>query len=365
MQFKQNGHLNVKPVLHKMKEKWTILAGATILMILLLELTSRLVCLFVFGAPVLEPQKVALHFYPELARAGQYHYNPDKRNLLVLGGSVVTTEIIALRWNKEDVITRFCNLEELMEAERYNVLSLSKAGHNSLDSWYKYKLLKNERFDFVFAYHGINDTRANNVSTEEFDAHYRHIEFYDDLSVFLRHYALIRFSTIPFVANWTIHSFNTRNKEYIPKELFMGLLNGEPEPFLNEGAQIKTAPVFERNYENMITMARARNQKFILCTYAWYQPEDYTHERFKNKELDYDQQIFPTELYGIPANVIAGLRGHETVIRKLHERYAGLPFIDLQSEIPPGRGYFQDICHLNPRGCRIMADQIDCAIDGQ
>ncbi len=179
-----------------------------------------------------------------MERLKLYQYSKDKVNVLILGGSVVSDEKFEVNVNNQKAQVSFCNFYNLLDtANIFNLVSLAKSGHNTLDSYTKFSQCSNQKFDYVFVYHGINDLRANNIEYRSFDKKYRHIEFYDDIAVVEMHPELNYFS-IPFLVHWTIHSIEKRSKFYIPKEIFNGLLNGEPESYVNEGNDLKSKESF-------------------------------------------------------------------------------------------------------------------------
>jgi len=268
--------------------------GIFILITLLaLEVSARFGMMQIHQTPFLNPERVILNFYPELKEARSFERNPDKINLLILGGSVVFEDSVEVVINEEHMKIEFCGLEKLMDDSKYNVLSLSMTGHNTLDSRNKYKYLpKQAHFDAVFVYHGINDTRTNNIHENQFNEDYRHIEFYDDLFIVNRH-PEIRFFSLPFMIDWMAHSIQKKKKFYIPKEMFPGLLNGDPEEYVLAGNHSKSVKSFKNNLMAVNKMAQQRNEQLILSSYANHPAEDYSLKKFKAKELDYGQQIFP------------------------------------------------------------------------
>lgn len=337
----------------------------------LFELTARVWMMVSFQTPFFSPSKILYKYYPILENIKEYNYNNDKINVLVLGGSVVYNDTIVVGKDADAFLNmpgtsysaHFCALDQTMDSNKFNVLSLAMSAHNSLDSWYKYKYCKKLGldFDYIFVYHGINDQRTNNIWQNRFDDDYRHVEFYDDLYV-INHHSEINITAIPFMLDWIKLSFLKKKQglqRYISKDIFMGLLKGNPEPHVLEGKEIKTAVTFRRNYENIIQLAEQHQEKVVLSTYAWNLPLDYDFKKFYNKELPYYQeQLFPTELYGMPNNIRNGLQIHNNIVRELSVAHPNLPFIDMDKNIPDSSTYFNDVCHLTDEGCSLMASKL-------
>ena len=327
------------------------------LILVLSEISCRIVLASLFQCPFLQTGDAIFHFYPELQEVQKFETAENKIRLLVLGGSVVYEDSLTMPWEGRQLTTGFCGMESLLSQHEFQVLNLAIPGHNSLDSKNKYEYIDKTMFDYVFVYHGINDTRVNNIDAQHFDSSYHHIEFYDDLAVLERH-AEISIVCLPFMMDWLAHSIKKSKKKYIPKEIFKGLLSGNPESFLEHGSDIKSEATFRQHLTKIIKMATERQEQVVLSTFAWYMPENYTIERFKKGELDYDQQVFQTELYGLPDNVVAGLKVHNEVVKELHQQYAQTLFFDLNDSLIKSSRHFNDICHLNITGCNAMAEQL-------
>lgn len=327
------------------------------------EVISRLYFSMIFGSSFFKPSDSVYHFYPELRKVSNYSYDNDRINVLVLGGSVVYDDTVSFPLDGDTITSYFCSFPELLPKDKFNVLSLSNVGHNSLDSKYKYKFVENCKFDYILVYHGINDTRANNIESNRFDVNYRHIEFYDDIYVLLKHRNIDYYSSI-FLFDWIVHSIVKKNKSYIDKENVSQLFKFDDEGnFFKHGNNILSESTFRNNYIAILELAIKKDEILILPTYSFYLDSQYTYDKFKNKELDYSQQIFPVELYGLPQNVKKGILKHNSIIVDLAKTYtSNTVFIDLESQIPKNKMYFDDICHLNSQGCLLFSQLVADAI---
>lgn len=329
-----------------------------LLFLLFIEFVFRVGLSVSFGQIIFTSKDLYYKYYPELKKTKKYAYDTDKKNILILGGSVVSNDSSAYPINDSIwVSTTYCNFNDLLDSSKFNVLSLARSAHNSLDSKIKYSLLKNIKFDYVFIYHGLNDNRANNTFANHFDKNYRHIEFYDDLFV-INSFPKKPFLATLFLPRWIIHKTSKKNKNYIPKELFWGLLKGEPEESVKEGRDIKSAITFLENYKTMKELADKRHQKMIVSTYAWYIAKDYTLEKFKAQSLDYDQQIYPIELYGLPKNIKKGLIKHNSLLKEFSNENTDIIFFDFNTQIEKSSKYFNDICHFNDAGCTKLSNRL-------
>jgi hypothetical protein len=168
--------------------------------------------------------------------------------------------------------------------------------------------------------------------------------------------------TFPLIVDWIIHSSAKKRKDYIPKELFRGLLAGNPEPNVLEGNDIKSNVAFRRNLTSIIDRARLKKAEVILAAYAWYLPANYSLDSFTAQSLDYGQQIYATELYGLPEHVAAGLKVHEDITHELSVTY-NTKWIDINSIIPKNASNFNDVCHLTDEACVLLSRELSRTID--
>lgn len=325
-----------------------------IVTLLLAELTSRAYLALTTQTPFFKMDELIFYYYPELKLARErYRTDSSDIKVLILGGSVVDESI-------------YCSLGEGLSnkiAERLSrqlsvsVYSLAKAGHTTLDSRIKMQELAKINFDFVVVYHGINDSRANNIPGAFFDQDYRHFKFYREVLLCVD-YPSKKWFTTPFAVAFIKNSFEVEveGQPFVPPFFHIEGDSVANTQYWNEGRVIKSAKTFKRNLHIIRELAQQKGQ-LILMTYAYYQPEDYSLQKFIAKALDYDEQKWPTEIYGRPENVVAALQTHNKVVRQVaaEER---IPLIDIESKIPHSRLYFHDICHLTDKGCMLMEEEL-------
>jgi len=313
--------------------------------------------------PFSKPDLLFLRYYPELRELVEAADNKqaDEESLLVLGGSVVS-----FMYCDMDTVLNY-HLDSIRKRD-IRVYSFAKPAQTSLDSWTKYRLLKDYSFDWVLFYHGINDTRSNNCPKEVFDLDYRHVGFYNEVYTLMRHPEM-RFTVIPYSIDYIWQRIRVMAgwKQEIPKEYnVMEYFHEKKAPnrlWWEHGKDIKTRESFERNLRNIIELAKEKGEQLILSTYAHHQPDEYTLEKFVNKELGYVDHSWPTELYGEPAYIKQGIIAHNTVIREVQAEYPDLHFIEFQQQLPQEGQYFFDICHLTPPACDKLGKEILTIMD--
>lgn len=238
-----------------------------------------------------------------------------------------------------------CLLEELTYRTKRRVWihNLSQGGHSSQDSTRKYRSLEENRFDLVVFYHAINETRANNCPSVVFRQDYGHPSWY-------RHLRRLdaRSESGAFVLPYTVAYAISELAEKVgwttvlPPDL-------PPEDWVRFGAEVKTVEPFRENLTRILDVAVERGEAVLLMTFAYYLAAGYDRGRFERRELDYVRHGPPVELWGAPANVVAGIEAHNAVVRDLASRY-GTFFIDQAARLPRSGVNFNDICHLSYRG---------------
>ena len=129
------------------------------------------------------------------------------------------------------------------------------------------------------------------------------------------------------------------------------------DPWLAEGADLKTPPVFAHNVEEVLRIARERRQRVLLLTYAYYLPDDYTNERFFAKTTDYTfvPESVATEVWGRKENVVAAIEAHNAEVRRIAALHPEALFFDMDRHIPKDRAHWIDICHWTDLGREAFA----------
>ncbi len=234
------------------------------------------------------------------------------------------------------------------------VASAGVPAHTTLDSLWKYDYwYRDYGFDLVLYYHGINDSRANNYPREVFRSDYTQFAYYRRFAPVFdwveRHPVL----SSSFAATFGASLVQRAKVQLAPAfEREAPYNNPLDDPWLAEGGDLKTPPVFSRNVEEVLRIARQRKQKVLLLTYAYYLPADYTNERFLAHQTDYSfaPESVATEVWGRKENVVAAIEAHNAAIRRLAELHPDALFFDMERYMPKDREHFIDICHWTDEG---------------
>ncbi len=313
----------------------------------LLEVSARAYWTLGKGVPFWRPAAILYFFYPDLESVAEEDPDPGSRELrvLLLGGSVL-----------DDDHGRVGPSLQAALAERTGrpvaIRNPSEAGHTTLDTLHKYRHLGNQRFDWVVIYHGVNEVRANNIAAERFDPDYNHYSWYRRINALERHPEL-PYLALPYSLHygWLTLDHRLRPEAYLPRH--------QPAAgALRHGTEIKTAGPFARNLERILEVAAGRGEKTVLMTFAYHVAAGYSLEAFREKRLDYGSHARPIELWGEPANVIAGLEAHNRAIVELAGRRPEAVFVDQHRLLPKSGELFDDLCHLTPEGSRLFASHV-------
>ncbi len=321
------------------------LAVYALFLLLLLEGMCRL---FWWISGVSSPNRIHHFWYPRLKEVEAQSITRDDGafDVLVLGGSAV-----AVHENFGDVPGKLEKRLAATGAQPVRVHAVAGLGHTTLDSYYKYRHLSDQRFDLVLVYNGINDARANNCPPERFRDDYGHWGWYKLVGDYEAKESRLFF--LPYTLNFSVTKIGGKLGliRFVPKEV-------PGEEWLVHGSDIKTERTFRVNLGRICDLAKERGDPLLLMTYAIHLPEGYTLDRFLAGELDYAHKSkSPIELWGKPANVSKAVAAHNRVVRDL-ARQRGLHLVDQDREMPRDGWHFGDVCHLTEEGARRFVDDI-------
>lgn len=287
-------------------------------------------------------------YYPELKDVAQTDINKNDGifDILLLGGSVLTDE-----WG---------NISKLLEEgisyatkKKVRVHNLAKSAQTTLDSYYKYSHLEDKSFDLVIVYQGINDVRLNNCPPWVYKEDYSHYAWYKVINLFEEHPGLGNVASL-----FSLYYRFIRIQEKIgspPKYISRKMPYKE---WLKYGNQIKTASAFKKNIGKILDIAKHKGEPVLLMSFCYYSPTDYSLERFMHWEVDYTLFGAPTEIWGIPKNVIKGMDVHNDIIRAFDGHPGKTTYVDQKASFPRRGEYFNDICHFTQKGCEKFVNGI-------
>jgi hypothetical protein len=321
----------------RFRARLCVLVLGLVLVLLGMELLSRLHWKLRGGVPLAHPEQIWKGFFPEWERSGVDRLRPDRQSegldVLLLGGSVLSE----LYGDFGGELRR--GLEARL-GRPVRVFNLAYPGRTSLDSRLKYERLVDRRFDLVVVYHGINDTAMNCCKPGTFRDDYTHAPRFAQLRALGGH-PEIGTVALPYTAYWVGTSLADLCR-----------LTDRPRDTWNQhGGDVRTPPCLKANLQRIITLARERGDRMLLMTFATYIPEGYTEVAFKAKRLDYGRHLVRIAHWGEPENVARTVQLHNEVVRELAGRY-DVPLVDQERLMPTGRAIYDDICHLTPEGNR-------------
>jgi hypothetical protein len=309
------------------------------------ELTCRLFWRLSGVSFLKTPNRIHHFFYPELKPVEEAACAREDAtyDVLVLGGSVLQYG------DFPEQLTRA--LEETYRRP-VRVHSLAREAHTSLDSFYKYRRLDGCRFDLVVFYHGVNEARANNCPGELFQDDYSHWGWYRLIAAYEN--GGPRWFVLPYTLYFCYVKIGGKT----------GLLDLVPkhrpgEEWTRHGATVRTEQTFRANLGRIREMANARGEPLLVMTFATHVVDHYTLERFLAGELDYAGREMPIELWGEPEHVLNAIAAHNRVVREIAAQ-PGVHLVDQQAEMPKGRRWFADVCHVTDEGRRaFVANLVD------
>lgn len=324
--------------------------------LLLIEISVRFYFYTAWNVPLFNKEEMLYHYYPELDGIKKKYYNDTSVvKVLILGGSAVTASLYCDLSFELRTLYR----EHQLDERSISIYNLARSGQTSFDSKIKRQYLADLKFDYTFIYDGFNDCRANNIPTENFDINYKHFTYYNEVILY-QDYIKGHFSILPFTFNYiwiTIKNKILSTPHVPPYYIVIGtkVLNAD---FWNNGKDVKTIQSFSKNLNDIYKIQlEIPDQQLILSTYAFYSPENYTLDNFYHKKLDYDEQKWPTEIYGEPRFIVNCVKDHNKILESWKDS-SHVTVLQLDSIIPKNKLYYNDICHLTDSGCIIMGQQI-------
>lgn len=336
------------------------------------------------GLPMLTCHRV-LHraFYPEVTPVEEADVAADDGyfDILLVAGSVLDKEVSYI----QGVLEHRLGAEPQATSKRYTgdearhlskflyratvfesplpvrVFNISMGGHNSRDSFYKYRRVADKKFDLVILYHGINDTRANNCPPEVFRADYSHYTWYRTVNAVERGPAL---GVFVFPLTWKIGFIALQDKLGWGK--YMQRNKVTYRDWVIHGGDIKSAEPFRANMKGILDLARENETPVLMMTFCYYVAEGYTDEKYMNGKLDYAGRFLPLEKYwGNPEHVTEGIEVHNAIVRELARGRDGVMLVDQRRDFPAEGRYFYDVCHLTTDGDLLFVDNMMRRIEYQ
>lgn len=287
--------------------------------------------------------------YPSFHASGVDAVTIDNQDsvydVLMLGGS-------ALYRDFGDIEVKLKEGLEKQLAKRVRVFNVAFPAHNSRDSLAKHQRLERQKFDLVLVYHGINDSRMNNVAPESFREDYAHCSWYSKLN-FITEHPNLNCLALPYTLYFTGGILGEK----------LGLVNTTErmiptQESCEHGKNIRTKKTFKSNLHEILKIAKAKGEKVVLMTYAYHVPEGFSLDGDQDQHPDYASGSSALRLWGKPAYVVQAIDQHNDAIRELVAEYPGTWFVDQRALLPRSGKHFVDCCHLTPLGCQEFASNV-------
>ena len=332
-----------------MRKKKLGIALYVLYLLILLEVSGRAYWSLAHDVPFWRMRDISYVYYPEAATIERSHCGDEGLDVLLLGASVLNRQLSPA-------------IEPLLAAELGALYdqsvclhNLSRLGHTTLDSFYKFAELSDLSFDLVIVYHGINEVRANNCPSSIYRDDYGHYAWYETINAMTEH-AEISYLVFPWTLRYAYLELKHRSypEAYLPRHV------PENHSWIKMGATVKTKDAFRQNMMSILRLARRHGSPVVAMTFAYYLPRGYTRDRFDRGQLGYAEasQAKPVEIWGLPENVVNGIESHNRIIRDIGAGEVGVHLVDQEEAIPKSGRYFVDICHLSLEGQRLFVRNI-------
>ncbi|MDY6788238.1 MAG: hypothetical protein SVK54_08970 [candidate division WOR-3 bacterium] len=191
----------------------------------------------------------------------------------------------------------------------------------------------------------------NNCPLDIYSQDYSHSKWFVMLDIFKSHPERI-ITAIPLTIHLITENIlqQTGRHQYLPVHI-------PPEHWVREGRIIKNKKTYRYYLKAIIDTALNHGIRVILPGFAFYLPDNYNKYSFENKLLDYNEHLCPVSIWGTPENVVNGIMSNNSITMSLAMEY-NIPFISMNLCIPHNKEYYNDICHLTPKGISIMSQKL-------
>jgi len=294
---------------------------------------------------IVYPLAVIENVYPNLFDAyyDEVTIGNNQLDILILGGSVLT----------EGFSNVISDLEKSLAnayACKINVDNLAMPGHTSLDSRNKYALLKDNQYDVIIIYHGINELRFNNSPPSVFKKDYSHLAFYNVINMDILHWS--KYSVMPY----TFQKIKVAIDQLIFKNSYLSF-NKVRQGWLQFGNEIKTAPSFRNNFKCIFDQVSQSQSHLIFSDFTYYNSKDITADSLKIVDTPYESKWTPLGIWGKKEHLIAGMEEHNEILGQLAAEYHTdqFSYLAINQSMPKNNEYFIDICHPTEKGASIFA----------
>ncbi|MCE9534053.1 MAG: hypothetical protein K8T89_23490 [Planctomycetes bacterium] len=325
------------------KRTRVVLIGTLLLgTLFVLELGARFFWAAKKQVPFFGTSQIWKTFYPEW-NLSNIEASPTTRDdeffdVLILGASTVADPAVrlSLKAELEKAVTR-----------PVRVWGLACPGRLSLDNVRLYERLQDRRFDLVLYYQGINDVFMNNTPPGSFRDDYSHSYHLKRYESFQKQ-ASIPYFTLPFTIEYLVGM-----------QADLWVITDRPRGnWGHYASDLRIPPVFEANLERLVAIAAQRADKFMIMSFAYYIPENYTDEAFEAKQLDYDAHTTAIKTWGKAEPIRKGIDAHNDAIFRVRDRHPELMFLDQRALIPDGKKYWNDCCHFTDLGSLLWAQNV-------
>ncbi len=320
-----------------LKKKIVFISVSVLLLIFIIEIVCRSFWFVKYHVNFFKMGDIIYVFYPQVKNI-EKSYNSSCKSVLLLGGSVLHDDFGRVEYW----------INNYLSPHNINVYNVSAPGHTSLDSYYKYYLMKNLHFDAILFYHGINETRANNCPENIFRKDYSHYSWYLLINSYFKH------KEIPyFVSYYTfVYLFVRALEKY---ELIKIVPTHDPlRKWVIYGDSIKTMQSFENNLKRICNIAKDKKDGYIILPLFLLNRSSYIDTT--------SHYSCPASLWGIENNVRKGVNFHNMVIKKIKDDMDNVVLIDMYRLMQADSNLMVDICHFNSKGserfARIVCDTI-------
>lgn len=314
-----------------------------------LEIIFRIILSAFFAASFFKPKEIIFSYYPQAKKIISRYKNSDegKTKLLILSSSALTDGWGDFRKIIENKLNS--------KSENYEVFNGAGVGFSLVDNKNTYSILreKNIHFDYVIIYNAINDARLNNCPPKIFKKDYSHIKWNNEINCIKRHHEM-NITVIPFIFDFLYQKIKQKfsNKRFIPD-------NYQHQPDWKKHGNVFLSLEILKNALVNIVSHNYGNEKYLIFSYNYYIPSNYTYKKFINKQLDYQfhENSSEVEIWGKPINVSNFIDSANVYYSHIAKKFNNTRFYDVRRTMK-NPVYFADVCHFSEKGIQTFSNKV-------
>jgi hypothetical protein len=160
---------------------------------------------------------------------------------------------------------------------------------------------------------------------------------------------------------YTLRFIAIKTRQVLRKDRYVSI-HVPRKDWIHFGSDPRSAVSFEENLGVILDLAKRKDDRLLLMTFAIDVPENYSLEAFREKRLDYGLHGSPIEIWGAREHVQQTVAVHNEIVGRLAAQHEDVLFVDQAILMAGGRRYFDDPCHFTAIGSSKFVEHLLSAL---